>query len=237
MAVGSLPLIRPMLATLGELPAPPGWGYEFKWDGVRVVVYLDRGRIQAASRNDRDVTSGYPELRALLTRFPRRRVVLDGEIVALDRHGRPSFSLLQQRMHVKTPPPALLERVPVQFYVFDLLHLGTRGLLDEPYVQRRRLLAGLKLDDPDAGLVKTPPYWADDAGQPLLGAAAEQGLEGWSRSGWTRRTSRAPGPGTGSKSRWSKRLRWSSRGGSRAAAGGPGSSARWCSACTTTRGS
>jgi bifunctional non-homologous end joining protein LigD len=76
MAAGSLPLIRPMLAALGELPAPPGWGYEFKWDGVRVVVYLDRGRIRVASRNDRDVTGGYPELRALLGRFPRRRVVL-----------------------------------------------------------------------------------------------------------------------------------------------------------------
>lgn len=175
MAAGSLPLIRPMLATLGELPTPPGWGYEFKWDGVRVVVYLDRGRTRVASRNDRDVTGGYPELRALLGRFPRRRVVLDGEIVALDRRGRPSFSLLQQRMHVKTPTPALLERVPVQLYVFDLLHLGTRSLLDQPYTRRRRALAGLKLHD---DLIKAPPYWADDAGKDLLDAAAEQGLEG-----------------------------------------------------------
>ncbi len=55
MPAGSLPLIRPMLATLGELPTPPGWAYEFKWDGVRTVVYLDGGRIRAASRNDRDV--------------------------------------------------------------------------------------------------------------------------------------------------------------------------------------
>ncbi len=100
-----------MLATLGQLPAPPGWGYEFKWDSVRVVVYLDGGRIRAASRNDRDVIGGYPELRALLGRFPRRRrVILDGEIVALDPKGRPSFGLLQQRMHVRTPSPALLGR-------------------------------------------------------------------------------------------------------------------------------
>src|SRR5690242_11920901 len=122
MAAGSLPRLRPMLATLGSLPAPPGWGYELKWDGVRALVYLDRGRLQVFSRNDRDVTGSYPELRAPLSRFARERLVLDGEIVALDGRGAPSFSLLQQRMHVRTPSAALLSRVPVQLYVFDVLH-------------------------------------------------------------------------------------------------------------------
>jgi bifunctional non-homologous end joining protein LigD len=175
MGTGSLPLIRPMLATLGELPAPPGWSYEFKWDGVRVIAYLDRGRMWAASRNDRDVTDSYPELRALLDRFPRRQVILDGEIVALDARGRPSFSLLQQRMHVRTPTAALLERVPIQLYVFDLLHLGPRTTLELPYTRRRQLLAELDLDDP---VVKTPPSWPNAAGADLLGAAADLGLEG-----------------------------------------------------------
>src|SRR2546423_409878 len=137
MAAGSLPLVHPMLATLGELPAPPGWGYEFKWDGVRAVVSLDAGRVRAASRNNRDVLGAYPELDVLGGRFPRRRMVLDGEIVALDRQGRPSFSLLQQRMHVKTPTAALLTRVPVQLYLFDLLHLDTATTLNLPYTQRR----------------------------------------------------------------------------------------------------
>src|SRR2546421_6060056 len=145
MAAGSLPLIRPMLATLGGLPAPPGWGYEFKWDGVRAVVYVEGGRIRAASRNDRDILAAYPELQVLCERFGRRRLILDGEIVALDPHGRPSFSLLQQRMHVRTPIPGLLARVPVQFYVFDLLHLGSRSTLNLPYTQRRRMLADLAL--------------------------------------------------------------------------------------------
>jgi bifunctional non-homologous end joining protein LigD len=175
MAAGSFPLIRPMLATLGELPEPPGWGYEFKWDGVRTVIYVDGGRVQAASRNDKDVTGGYPELRSLLARFPRRRVILDGEIVALDPRGRPSFSLLQQRMHVRTPTAALLERVPVQLYVFDLLHLGTQNTIDLPYVRRRKILAELALDDE---VTKTPPYWANDAGADLLRTAADLGLEG-----------------------------------------------------------
>jgi len=101
-----------MLATLGELPGPPGWGYEFKWDGVRAVTYLDGGQVRVVTRNDRDVVDSYPELRRLLGRFPRRRLVLDGEIVALDPTGAPSFSLLQQRMHVRTPSPALRERYP-----------------------------------------------------------------------------------------------------------------------------
>jgi bifunctional non-homologous end joining protein LigD len=164
-----------MLATLGALPPPPGWGYEFKWDGVRAVVHLDRGRIQVISRNERDVTASYPELRSLLTRFPRRRVILDGEIVALDRSGAPSFSLLQQRMHVRTPTPGLLERVPVQLYVFDLLHLGTRATLGLPYRRRRQMLQELALDD---AVTKTSPCWAEDAGRDLMRTAAEMGLEG-----------------------------------------------------------
>lgn len=80
-------MIRPMLATLGDLPRPHGWGYEVKWDGVRAIVTLDRGTATIASHNDRDVADTYPELRALLDRFGRRQVVLDGETVTLDRKG------------------------------------------------------------------------------------------------------------------------------------------------------
>src|SRR5690348_11311745 len=114
MPAGSLPLVRPMLATLGELPSPPGWGYEFKWDGVRAIVAIERGEVHVWSRNDLDVLPAYPELSALLDRFAGGRVILDGEIVTLDPKGRPSFALLQQRMHVKTPTQALIQRVPVQ---------------------------------------------------------------------------------------------------------------------------
>jgi bifunctional non-homologous end joining protein LigD len=175
MAAGSLPTIRPMLATLGDLPASPGWGYEFKWDGVRAIVTLDRGHLRVASRNDRDVADAYPELRTLLDRYPRRQLILDGEIVALDPKGRPSFSLLQQRMHVKAPTTALLGRVPVQLYLFDLLHLGDRSLLDAPYTERRHELQTLGLH---TDVVKTPPWWAEAAGTDLMHAAADQGLEG-----------------------------------------------------------
>src|SRR4029453_10257411 len=62
MPAGSLPFVQPPRAPLGELPTPPGWAHEFKWDGVRTVVYLDGGRIRAASRNDCDVIGTHPEL-------------------------------------------------------------------------------------------------------------------------------------------------------------------------------
>jgi bifunctional non-homologous end joining protein LigD len=168
-------MIRPMLATLGEPPAAPGWGYEFKWDGVRAVVYCDAGKIRIASRNDRDVTASYPELRGLLSTLHRRRVVLDGEILALDEAGTPSFSLLQQRMHVQAPGSGLRDRIPVRLYAFDVLHLGNRSALDLPYAGRREELEALGLDDE---VVATPPYWTDDAGRDLMRAAADLGLEG-----------------------------------------------------------
>jgi bifunctional non-homologous end joining protein LigD len=164
-----------MLATLGPLPVPPGWGYEFKWDGVRAIVYLEAGRIRVVSRNDRDVTDSYPELRGLLSPFPRRRLILDGEIVALDSRGAPDFSLLQQRMHVRTPNPGLLGRVPVRLYVFDLLHQASQSTVELPYTRRRQMLQDLGIDDEVA---TTPPWWADNAGGDLMQAAADLGLEG-----------------------------------------------------------
>ncbi|GAB3533545.1 non-homologous end-joining DNA ligase [Phytohabitans suffuscus] len=175
MGVGSLPLLRPMLATLGELPGGGGWSYEFKWDGVRAVVYVEAGEVRVLTRNDRDVTGSYPELRALPELLPRGPVVLDGEIVTLDGAGAPSFARLQQRMHVREPAPALLRRVPIHLYAFDVLHLGERSTLKRPYRERRQLLDGLELrDDP----VRTPPSWTDDRGADLMAAAGEQGLEG-----------------------------------------------------------
>jgi bifunctional non-homologous end joining protein LigD len=174
-AAPPLPLIRPMLATLGELPVSAGWAYEFKWDGVRAITYVDAGEVRVCSRNDRDVTASYPDLAALAQRARRHRLVLDGEIIALDEHGAPSFSRLQQRMHVSTPTPALRQRVPVQLYLFDLLHLDRRSTLNLPYTRRRSLLEELALGD---AVVKTPPYYTDHRGADLMHTAAQLGLEG-----------------------------------------------------------
>jgi bifunctional non-homologous end joining protein LigD len=169
-------LVRPMLATAGGLPADDGWAYEFKWDGVRAVVYVDGGRIRTLSRTDRDVTASYPELRALGEALGSLQAVLDGEIVALDEQGRPSFEALQPRMNTAEPSRVrrLAERVPVTYMIFDLMHLDGHSALDIAYSERRRLLEGLEL----AGAHwATPPSQVGD-GQVLLKAARDNGLEG-----------------------------------------------------------
>jgi bifunctional non-homologous end joining protein LigD len=171
-------IVRPMLAVLrDELPHDDAaWGYEFKWDGVRALVYVDGGRARVLSRNDRDVTVSYPELRALGESLGSRQVVLDGEIVALDEAGRPSFEALQARMHVTNPTQVrrLAQTTPATYLVFDVLFLEGRPLLDETYAERRRLLDSLGLSGPSW---QTPPHF-EGGGADVLAASKSQGLEG-----------------------------------------------------------
>ena len=99
--------LSPMLATAGELPlnqnAKKGeWAYEFKWDGLRVLLWIDGGRPRAESRNGNDMTVAFPELRDLAEAVGSDQVLLDGELVALDDEGRPRFSRLQHRMHISS---------------------------------------------------------------------------------------------------------------------------------------
>ncbi|MFI6263862.1 non-homologous end-joining DNA ligase [Micromonospora sp. NPDC051006] len=174
MSVRMPTLVRPMLATSGALPSGPGWAYEFKWDGVRAIAYVADG-IRLLSRNDRDVTRAYPELGGLADLLAKRRAVLDGEIVALDGRGRPDFSALQHRMHVRAPSASLVSTTPVRLYLFDLLHLDGRDTTSLPYTERRAALEELDLSGES---VDIPPYWTGDAGRDLATAAADLGLEG-----------------------------------------------------------
>lgn len=169
--------LRPMLATLGQLPADDDrWAYEMKWDGVRALVRVDGGRITVMSRNDRDVTVSYPELRPLGEQLGTTQVLLDGEIVSFDEDGRPSFGRLQQRMHVASSASArrLADSDPAVLLIFDLLHLDGRSLLDLPYDQRRELLLGLELSGPSW---QTPPAFAG-SGAAAVRASRERQLEG-----------------------------------------------------------
>src|SRR6186713_3292137 len=88
-------MIRPMLATAGPLPPPPGrdddWAYELKWDGVRAVAYLGAGPYRLLSRTDQDMTGRYPELTGLADTYAEEELVLDGELVAVVDDS-PSFS-------------------------------------------------------------------------------------------------------------------------------------------------
>lgn len=163
-----------MLATLSTLPRDErAYTCEYKWDGVRAIAYCEGGNLRLESRNLLEITPRYPELWRLGSALPRRRVILDGEIVALDEQGRPSFSLLQQRMHVaetRGTPRA----VPIVYMVFDLLYLDGRSLMDRPYKDRRAALEVLELS---AGHWQTPPAYPG-IGRRLLAAAQQCGLEG-----------------------------------------------------------
>lgn len=172
-------LVRPMLATPGSPPAGPGWAVEFKWDGIRAIVAAGTGRVQVWSRNANDVTASYPELvdgptaAALAERGP---LLVDGEIVALDERGRPEFTRLAQRMHVRAPTGDLVARVPVLLYVFDVLDLHGRSLLGETYDDRRAELEALHLDG--VPHVAVPPSYTDVAPAQLLEVASAHRLEG-----------------------------------------------------------
>lgn len=169
--------IEPMQATPASLPRDEeAYGYEIKWDGVRTIAYCSWGRVRLQSRNLRDVSAQYPELRALGRALGARELVLDGEIVALDDDDRPSFQLLQRRMHV-TGEAAIRRRareVPAVLMLFDLLHADGRSTLSLPYEERRLRLEELGLAGPSW---QTPAYHRGE-GTALVAATRERGLEG-----------------------------------------------------------
>ena len=169
----------PMKATAGPLPNGDDWLHEIKWDGMRLIVTIDRddpGRpVRLTSANGKDATVSYPELGGLAGALGVGSAVLDGEVVAFDASGRPDFGRLQQRMHV-TNPRLAAERataVPGVLLLFDLLALDGHDVTELPLVDRRRLLESL---------VEPGPHWQVPAthedGAALLAAATERDLEG-----------------------------------------------------------
>lgn len=169
--------VVPMLAKLAPLPArDEGWAVEVKWDGVRAIAYCRPGRIELRTRNLNIVTAQYPEVRRLPRQLGARDAVLDGELVAFDEQGRPSFERLQQRIH-QTDASVVRRRMkshPVTYIFFDLLYLDGHDLTAEPYTRRRELLEGLDLKGESW---QTPGYSVGHAAE-LLAASAERRLEG-----------------------------------------------------------
>ena len=127
--------IAPMLATHGSVVGLTAgqWAFEGKWDGYRLLVDADRGEVRLRSRSGRDVTTEYPQLRSLAADLADHRVVLDGEVVALDKSGVPSFNEMQNRVRATR----------IEFWAFDLLYLDDRSLLRARYTDRRKLLETL----------------------------------------------------------------------------------------------
>ena len=169
--------VVPMLARLSKLPRDDsGWAVEVKWDGVRAIAYCRPGRLQLQTRNLNDVSAQYPEVRRIARALGSHDAVLDGEVVAFDEDGKPSFERLQQRIH-QTDKNVVRRRMkthPVVYVVFDLLYLDGHDLTGEPYARRRELLEGLGLSGESW---QTPGYAVGHAKE-LLAASKEQGLEG-----------------------------------------------------------
>jgi bifunctional non-homologous end joining protein LigD len=142
--------IEPMMAKLVTKPPTPdgAWGFEFKWDGIRAEAYVEGGTVRLVSRSGEIVTARYPEVHAMGRALGSKEVILDGEIVALDEKGRPSFEEIQQRMGLtsETEIRRKMKEVPVTYMVFDVMWQDGHSLLKEPYVTRRKALEALKLN-------------------------------------------------------------------------------------------
>ncbi|MCW3068077.1 MAG: ligD [Solirubrobacterales bacterium] len=169
--------IKPMLARSGDVPADEQeWAFEIKWDGVRAIGYSQPGELRLESRNLKDITDSYPELARLNRALSSHGAVLDGEIVAFDDAGRPSFGALQPRMHVGSRAQAkrLAASTPVTYMIFDLLWLDGHSLMGLTYLERRERLMALQLN---GERWQTPEHVVGQGSQ-LLEASRAQGLEG-----------------------------------------------------------
>lgn len=167
----------PMLATPGGMPLRVGdYGYEVKWDGYRALARCDGRRFLLCSRNGIDLSQRFHEI-AFLGKAVRRQVLLDGEIVALEKDGRPSFSALQTRM--PTPRGVRRGRIwdphrySIQYMVFDVLHCDGRSTCPLAYAERRAVLESLSLNGP---AWQVPPAHPD--GPALLAIMRQARQEG-----------------------------------------------------------
>ncbi|MBS1699002.1 MAG: non-homologous end-joining DNA ligase [Actinobacteria bacterium] len=175
---GAVPAYSPMLAEHGTPGTARGLGWaEIKWDGIRAIGTWADGRFRLRTRSGSDITDRYPELTADgAPGLPVGEAVVDGEIVAFDAAGRPSFHRLQDRMHLTRAREIEREvvRTPVRYHLFDLLHLEGHDLTALPLRDRRELLEQIAADLPAPVLV--PPVF-DDVDAALATSAALE-LEG-----------------------------------------------------------
>jgi bifunctional non-homologous end joining protein LigD len=170
-------VIHPMLATPADKAFDdPDWLFEIKWDGYRAVAFIEDERVQLVSRSQNDLTAQFSELGGLPQSVRARRAILDGEIVALDNEGRPSFSLMQQRTGFQPGKRRLPRRegVPVIYYAFDLLYVDGFDLRRIALESRKQLLQE-RIEN--SGVIHFSDHYAEK-GLQLLEAARQRGLEG-----------------------------------------------------------
>lgn len=168
--------LSPMLAEAGEAPFDhPDWMWEPKLDGHRVLAFLDDSRVRLRSRRGLELAASFPKLAAALAQQAGASMILDGELVAFDAGGKPSFSALQNRVQLKTgiDIAAADRTAPVVLCCFDLLYFAGVDLRTAPYADRRRYLAQCLLPSALVQLVH-----ATEAAKALHQAALATGFEG-----------------------------------------------------------
>jgi bifunctional non-homologous end joining protein LigD len=172
-------VIHPMLATpTAKAFDNPDWLFEIKWDGYRAVAFMENDRVRLVSRNQNELTTQFSELGSLPQFVRAERAILDGEIVALDEEGRPSFSLMQQRTGFQPGKRRLPRRegVPVIYYAFDLLYLDGFDLRRLALEQRKQLLQD-RIEGDGNDVIHFSDHYAEK-GLDLFEAAKQRGLEG-----------------------------------------------------------
>jgi len=168
--------LAPMLAETGDAAfTRDGWAWEPKLDGYRALAILREGKLHLRSRRGLDLAADFPALAAEIARQAVEGTAIDGEIVAFDASGRPSFGALQQRAQLKTAREraAADAAAPVAFFAFDLPFFAGVDLREAPYVDRRRYLAQCLMPSPLVHLVH-----AERDGAAMQQAALATGFEG-----------------------------------------------------------
>ena len=165
--VAPLSFIEPMLLLRTEtLPTGTNWAYELKLDGYRALAIKTSAQVRLRSRNDKDFNSRYPAIVKALMSLPDETVV-DGEVVAMDASGRPSFNALQNYGS---------SQVSIFYYLFDVLVLSGRNVMPESLATRRELLRDRILPSLDDPIRHSPEL---NASLPdLIESVRSQGLEG-----------------------------------------------------------
>ena len=175
--------LEPELATLTkDRFSGPGWLFERKLDGERCLSFCTGSGVRLMTRNQKEVASNYPEIAAALRDQGlgdqglgdqgHGDFIVDGEIVAF-RGAETSFELLQSRIHVVRPDATLLRKVPVFYYIFDVLYAGGRDIRPLPLRERKTVLALLAFRDP----LRYTEH-RDNDGEAYYAEACRQGWEG-----------------------------------------------------------
>jgi bifunctional non-homologous end joining protein LigD len=170
-------VIHPMLAISTEHPFDsPDWLFEIKWDGYRAVAFIRDGRVQLVSRNQNDLTPQYPELITMPGFVKAETAVIDGEVVALDDEGRPSFSLMQQRTGFRARGHRTAPKggITIVYQAFDLIYADGYDLRRVNLEDRKRALASVLTG---SNLVRFSDHYPEN-GKKLFEIAGERGLEG-----------------------------------------------------------